>query len=89
MKIKTEKLLALLENKGITGAELAAVIGVPAVEIEKMLNGEAVDVHTARKLIYYLGADAAQHYIDWDAIGKINPLANDGEGGENNDGDNV
>ena len=87
MKIKTKMLAAYLESKGMTGAAFAREIGVDPAEVEKMLNGEPVDEPTARKFIFHLGADDAQHFIDWDAIGKVNPLANDTDdkGGNNND----
>ena len=80
MKVIKEKLLSYLERKGLTAECFARAIGVGVSEIEKLLNGEAVDEPTARKFIYYLGADEAQHFIDWVAINKINPLAC--EGGE-------
>ena len=34
---------------------------------------------TARRFIYYFGADNAAEYIDWAAIGKQNPLADKGK----------
>ena len=42
---------------------------------EKLLSGEAVSKKTALEFIEYFGADKAQELIDWDAIGKQNPLA--------------
>lgn len=55
-----------------------------------MLSGEAVGYDTAKKFIYYLKADRAQHYIDWSAIGVDNPLEKDAEDGyENNTEDSA
>ncbi|MBS5023012.1 MAG: hypothetical protein KH054_07620 [Firmicutes bacterium] len=50
-------------------------MGINAAEVEKLLNGETVDENTARRFIYYFGADNAAKFIDWAAIGKENPLA--------------
>jgi transcriptional regulator with XRE-family HTH domain len=85
MKVKTDELRKLLKRKGMSIADLARAMGVSAAEVEKMLNGEAVGVNTARKFIRYFTADEAQALIDWDAIGKKNPLAceaDDDEDGE-------
>ena len=86
MKVKVEMLLSYLEKRGMTKERFAEETGISAAEIEKMLAGEAVDEPTARKFIYYLGADEAQQFIDWEAIGKKSPLAsgtdNKGGGGE-------
>ena len=48
-------------------------------EVEKLLCGTAVNEETARRFIYYFGADNAAEYIDWAAIGKQNPLADKGK----------
>ena len=79
MKVKVKMLLSYLEKHGMTKEGLAEAIGISVAEIEKMFNGEAVDEPTARKFIYYLGADEAQNFIDWEAIGKKNPLACKGD----------
>ena len=83
VKVKVAMLLSYLEKRGMTKERFADETGISAAEIEKMLAGEAVDEPTARKFIYYLGADEAQHFVDWEAIGKINPLASgaDNKGG--------
>jgi len=75
MKIKTKKLRAYLIRKKMSNEELARAMGVSVAEIDKMLDGEAVGINTARKFIRYFSADEAQALIDWDAIGKVNPLA--------------
>jgi hypothetical protein len=59
----------------MSNAELARGMGVSLAEVAKMLDGEAVGVNTTRKFIRYFTADEAQDYIDWEAIGKINPFA--------------
>ena len=87
MKVKSKMLTLYLMANGMTGAEFAREIGVGATEVEKMLNGEAVDEPTARKFIYYLGADEAQYFVDWEAIGKINPFAADDDTDDKGGGD--
>lgn len=88
MKIKTELLQNYLDEHELTAAMLARNMGVNAVEVEKLLNGETVNEETARRFIYYFGADNAAEYIDWAAIGKENPLAgkdNETKNGGNNE----
>ncbi len=86
MKIKVKKLLALMEQRGMTAMDLARETDIEVTEIEKLLGGEAVGKDTASAFISYFGADTAQGIIDWAAIGKVNPLAcaadNDTEDGE-------
>lgn len=74
MKIKREQLQAYLDNYEITAATLARDMGVAVSEIETLLKGEAVNEKTARQFIYFFGADEAVKFIDWEAIGKENPL---------------
>jgi len=85
MKVKIKRLLLYLETNGLSKEALADGAEIGVSEIDSLLNGEAVDEPTARKLIYYLGADTAQGLIDWNAIGKVNPLAckadNENKGG--------
>ena len=78
MKVKTELLQAFLDKYGITAAILAREMGVTVAEVEKLLSGTAVGEETARRFIYYFGADEAVKMIDWAAIGKENPLADKG-----------
>ena len=78
MKVKTELLQAFLDKYGITAAILAREMGVAVAEVEKLLGGTAVGEETARRFIYYFGADEAVKMIDWAAIGKENPLADKG-----------
>lgn len=78
MKIKTELLQAFLDKYGITAAILAREMGVTVAEVEKLLDGKAVNEETARRFIYYFGADEAVKMIDWAAIGKENPLTDKG-----------
>ncbi len=79
MKIKKELLQAFLDKYAITAALLAREMGVAVAEVEKLLGGTAVNEETARRFIYYFGADNAAEYIDWAAIGKQNPLADKGK----------
>jgi len=74
MKVRKERLQNYLDEHGITAAELARDMGVNEKEIETLLGGEAVNEATARRFIYYFGADEAVKMIDWAAIGKQNPL---------------
>lgn len=75
MKIKTELLQDYLDEQEITATILARNMGINAAEVEKLLSGTAVNEETARRFIYYFGADNAAKFIDWAAIGKENPLA--------------
>lgn len=78
MIIKKELLQAFLDKYGITAAILAREMHVDENEIQSLLNGDAVNEETARKFIYYFGADEAVKMIDWAALGKQIP--NIGEG---------
>ena len=75
MKVKTELLQAFMQKNELSAAVLAREMGVAVAEVEKLLGGMAVDEETARRFIYYFGADEAVKMIDWAAIGKQNPLA--------------
>lgn len=75
MIIKKELLQHYLSEQKMNAAILAKNMGVTAAEIEQLLNGLAVGEETARRFIYYFGADDAAKFIDWSAIGKQNPLA--------------
>ena len=77
MKIRKELLQAFLDKYGITAALLAREMYVDEKEIKTLLEGGAVDEETARKFIYYFGADEAVKMIDWAAIGK--PVPTDDE----------
>lgn len=74
MKVKKELLQSYLDKHWKTAASLARDMGVDEKEIETLLRGEAVNEATARRFIYYFGADEAVKVIDWAAIGKLNPL---------------
>lgn len=78
VKIKKELLQAFLDKYGITAAILAREMGVTVAEVEKLLSGETVNEETARRFIYYFGADEAVKMIDWAAIGKQNPFTDKG-----------
>lgn len=75
MKIKKELLQAFMDKHGITAVILTREMGVAVAEVEKLLNGETVNEETARRFVYYFGADEAVKMIDWAAIGKANPLS--------------
>jgi hypothetical protein len=79
MKIKIKLLQKYLKRKRLGSGDLARLMNVSVIEIEKMLDGKAVGVNTARKFIRYFTADEAQALIDWEAIGKVNPLACDAD----------
>lgn len=78
MIVKKELLQAFLDKYGITAEILAREMHVDIQEIQTLLNGGAVNEATARKFIYYFGADEAMKMIDWAALGKAIP--NIGEG---------
>ena len=73
MKIRKELLQAFLDKYGITAVMLAREIGTSEREIQTLLDGGAVNEATARKFIYYFGADEAVKMIDWAAMGKQVP----------------
>ena len=79
MKVKTELLQAFMQKNELSAAILAREMGVAVAEVEKLLSGIAVNEETARRFIYYFGADNAAKYIDWAAIGKQNPFADKGK----------
>ncbi len=78
MKVKTELLQAFLDKYELSAAILAREMGVSVAEVETLLSGKAVNEETARRFVYYFGADEAVKMIDWAAIGKENPLADKG-----------
>lgn len=73
MIVKKEKLQAYLDKHEMTTATLARDMGVDENEVKTLLNGGAVNEATARKFIYYFGADEAMKMIDWAALGKEIP----------------
>ena len=78
MKIKKELLQAFLDKYGITAAILARDMHIDEQEIKTLLEGGAVNEATARKFIYYFGANEAVKMIDWAAMGKQVPNIGDG-----------
>ena len=78
MKVKTELLQAFMQKYELSAAILAREMGVAVGEVEKLLGGTAVNEETARRFIYYFGADEAVEMIDWAAIGKQNPFTDKG-----------
>ncbi len=78
MKVKTELLQAFMQKYELSAAILAREMGVTVAEVEKLLSGTAVGEETARRFIYYFGADEAVKMIDWAAIGKQNPFTDKG-----------
>ena len=78
MKVKTELLQAFMQKYELSAAILAREMGVAVAEVEKLLGGMAVGEETARRFIYYFGADEAVKMIDWAAIGKQNPFTDKG-----------
>ena len=78
MKIRKELLQAFIDKYGITAALLAQEMHVDEQEIKTLLEGGAVDEETARKFIYYFGANEAVKMIDWAAMGQ--PVPTDDEG---------
>ena len=76
--LKTELLQAFMQKNELSAAILAREMGVAVAEVEKLLSGTAVGEKTARRFIYYFGADEAVKMIDWAAIGKQNPFTDKG-----------
>ena len=73
MIIRKKLLQAYLDKHEMTTAILARDMGVDEQEIKTLLDGGAVNEATARKFIYYFGADEAVKMIDWAAMGKQVP----------------
>ena len=73
MKIRKELMQAFLDKYGRTAAILAREMHTDEQEIKTLLDGGAVNAATARKFIYYFGADEAVKMIDWAAMGKQIP----------------
>lgn len=78
MIVKKELLQAFLDKYSISAKILAQEMCVSQAEIEKLLNGETVSEETARRFVYYFGADESTKMIDWSAMGKENPFAEKG-----------
>lgn len=78
MIVKKELLQAFLDKYSISAKILAQEMCVSQAEIEKLLNGETVSEETARRFVYYFGADESAKMIDWSAMGKENPFAEKG-----------
>lgn len=74
-----EKLISFLNTKKLTVEEFAALLDIEKSEAEKLISGERVGYDTARKFIFFFKGEVAQHYIDWEATGVKNPLADDME----------
>lgn len=74
MIVKGKKLSKLLQARKLTPQTFADKLGVDIAEVEKMLEGVAVGYETARKFVYFLTANCAQYYINWQAMGIKNPL---------------
>lgn len=74
MLVKKEKLAHFLEVKNLSKEKFAAILDVEVSEVEKMLNGEIVGLHTSRRFIRFFKAEVAQHYIDWETMNIKNPL---------------
>lgn len=70
-----DKLRSFLKAKKLSEKDFATLLNIEQSEADKLLNGERVGKDTAHKFIYFFKAELAQHYIDWNAIGVKNPLA--------------
>ena len=74
MKVKTELLQAFMQKNELSAAILAREMGVTVGEVEKLLGGTAVNEETARRFIYYFGADNEGHIFI-----KLTNLSNEGK----------
>jgi len=75
VKVKGNVLRQVMKRYGVGVADLARGMGVDASEVQKMLNGEVLDIETSRKFMNFFSAGNVQYLVDWPAIGKTNPLA--------------
>ena len=74
MKIKPDELQKELQKLKMKPQDLADDLEVDVKEIEKLLNGEAVEYRTACLFVDYWGANLASQMIDWQTMGIENPL---------------
>ena len=74
MVANKEKLQSFLKAKKLTSHDFAQLLDVDRSEVDKLLAGERVGYDTAKKFIYFFKGEVAQHYIDWDGMGIVNPL---------------
>lgn len=74
-----EKLRSFLKAKKLSEKDFAELLNIEQSEADKLLNGERVGKDTAHNFIYFFKAELAQHYIDWEATGVKNPLAENEE----------
>ena len=53
MLVRKEKLKRFLETKNLSKEKFAAILDVETTEVDKMLNGEPVGLHTSRRLFAF------------------------------------
>jgi len=75
MYIFPEKLKAFMKQSGWSVEQLAAELDIEVSEVEKMLNGEYIDVGSSRKFIQYFKIPLVLSYIDFEKTGVDNPFA--------------
>ena len=75
MFILAEKLKAFMKRQGWSAELLAGKLDVELAEVEKMLNGEYIDIDTARKFVKYFKVPLVLAYIDFAKTGVENPFA--------------
>lgn len=89
MKVKIQKLQKYLKKRGMSNDDLARAMGVSVSEIRKMLEGRTVGENTTRKFIRYFSVEEAQAMIDWEAIGRENPLACEADAEESDEDEDL
>ncbi len=74
MKINGVLLRTYLDKHRLTNGILADKIGISVVETEALLCGEPVTKPIAEKFIRFFGSMESSKLIDWEALGRKNPL---------------
>lgn len=74
MYLFPEKLKAYLKQQGWTPKRFAEELDVEVSEVNKMLNGEYIDVDSARRFIMFFKVPLVLEYIDFAKTGVESPF---------------
>lgn len=75
MYLYPEKLKSFLKQQGWTAERFAEELDVEVSEVEKMLNGEYLNVDISRKVVMFFKVPLVLHYIDFAKTGVESPFA--------------
>ncbi len=74
MYLYADKVKMFLKQQGWTPERFAEELDVEVSEVEKMLNGEYLDVDTARKFVMFFKVPLVLGYVDFTKCGVKNPF---------------